>query len=449
MIERMAELTEYLPEAYVAPAVDFDVDEVAQWYESRAPETLPMVAAQTRDGPPPLVFRKRNVLLGAGGGPGVATVLRLAPGLVPGFEPSLATPHMANGSLHLFSLTRGPRRIGDAGHPVRIAEGDLDADGRRDLVIADLGDPLPTDEPVGRVLLARNLGDGRFALRPLLEGVGRVADVEVVDLDGDGDLDLAVAAFGWLRSGGIYVLTNEDPAALRFRKEQISPRPGAVSVVAVEDREPASSPGLAVAFAQQYEQVSMFRRGETGWEERVIYRAPHPNWGMDHLEAVDLDGDADTDFLLAHGDTLDDGVAFKPYHGVQWLENRDGRYVPHSIGALYGAHAAEAADLDGDGDLDVVASGFLPQVQLPVPRGRVRVDSVVWFEREGDAWIPWAVESNHPRHTGVTVVDLDEDGRLDVVAPINHAWDIEVQEEGPSLEVWFNRGPRSAGPRAR
>ena len=72
----------------------------------------------------------------------------------------------------------------------------------------------------------------------------------------------------------------------------------------------------------------------------------------------------------------------------------------------------------------------------------MRLDSVIWFERDGAAWIPWEIESGHPRHTGVTVVDLDDDGRLDVVVAVNRAWDVTPAETGPSLEVWFNRGRR-------
>jgi hypothetical protein len=189
--------------------------------------------------------------------------------------------------------------------------------------------------------------------------------------------------------------------------------------------------------------VSAFYPDDTGYAEHVLYRAPHSNWGVDNLEAVDLDGDSDTDFLLTHGDTLDDGVAFKPYHGIEWLENRGALgFRPHRIGTLYGAHRAEAADLDGDGDLDVVASGFLPQVPVPVPKTPMRVDSIIWFERTEDAWVPRSVEINHPRHTGMTLADLDHNGFPDIVAAINLAWDAKKIDEGPSLEIWLNRGPR-------
>ena len=439
-IEHMSFLVGYLPEQ---GGESFPVEEIVAWYEARAPESLPFEKALTRDEPGPLRFRRRSVLLGSPGGPGIATVERVEPSLLPSLAPQIAAPHMANGSLHLFSLERGPWWIGDAGHPARIRSGDVDGDGRIDLVVSDLGNPMPTDDPVGRVLVARNGGDGSFAVATILAQVGRVADAVPIDLDGDGDLDVAAGVFGWLRNGGAFVLHNETPprGSLRFRPEQVSRRAGAVAVVPFA--EPGRSLGFAVAFAQHHELVSAFQASAAGFEERVLWRAPHPNWGTSHLSAADLDGDSDLDFLLAHGDTLDDGVAFKPWHGVEWLENRGAEgFVDRRIGALYGAHAAEAADLDGDGDLDVVACGFLPQVELPVARGDARVDSVVWFERRGAEWIPWAIEINHPRHTGLAVVDLDGDGRLDVVTAINRAWDQTAVEEGPALEVWLNRGAR-------
>ena len=437
-IEHMAFLVDYLGwDRSELRDLDFDVDGFVAWFESRAPERLPMEHPITRDEPAPLLFERRSIWLGRDSGPGVATVGRVGR--------LLAVPNMARGSLHLLSWAKGPRLMGNAGHPARVAAGDIDGDGRDDLVIADLGDPMPTDDPTGRVLVALQLREDEFELRTLVDAIGRVADVRPLDLDLDGDLDLVVAAFGYLREGGVYVLRNESVGdELDFRLERVSDRAGAVAVVPVFDLQPGEGPGFVVAFAQEHEMVSIFLPGgATGYTERVLFRAPHPAWGTSHLAAADLDADGDLDFLLSNGDTLDDGVAFKPYHGVTWLENRgEARFEAHPIGRLYGAHAAEAGDLDGDGDLDIVASGFLPQVELPVSQAAIRLDSLVWFERKDDLWIPWEIESGHPRHTGVTLFDVDEDGHLDIVAAINRAWDVSPVETGPSLEVWFNRGPR-------
>jgi hypothetical protein len=444
-IEHMAFLTDYVPGASSGPEVAFSVEEIVAWYEARAPERLDVEMALASREPPPLRFRRRFAHLGPESGPGVGTVRRIEADLLGDGHPLVAAPNMMTGSVHLFSLFGGPHRIGTAAHPVRVVAGDLDRDGLEDLVISDLGDPMPTDEPVGRVLVARNAGGGSFELEAALEGVGRVADARPLDLDADGDLDIAVASFGWLRRGGIYVLRNETPRGgdLALRVEPVSDRAGAVSIVPTEGLWQGAGRGFAVAFAQQHEQISAFHPTREGYEERILYRAPHPNWGTSTIEPVDLDGDGDVDFLLAHGDTLDDGVAFKPYHGVEWLENLGaGEFRARRIGGLYGAHGVLAGDLDGDGDLDVVACGFLPQVQLPVPERGMRVDSLIWFERRAGDWIPWSIELDHPRHTGLSLVDLNADGRLDIVASVNRAWDIESIERGPSLEIWFNEGPR-------
>jgi hypothetical protein len=385
--------------------------------------------------------------MGKGSGPGVATVSRIdsdASG-----SQILAVPNMMTGSVHLFTLTGGPRHIGEAGHPARISSGDLDGDGDADLIISDLGEPMPTDKPVGRVIVGLATADGSYAFEVILEDVGRVADARAIDADDDGDLDIAVAAFGLLRRGGIHILYNEsEPGGpLSFRPQKVLARAGAVSLVPLPRSKTHGGTGFAVAFAQHHEMVSAFHFTTSGVEEEVLYRAPHPNWGISNLVAVDLDGDSDIDFVLSHGDTLDDGIPFKPYHGVQWLENDGGQFHSHPIGTLYGAHAAAAADLDGDGDLDVAATSFLPQVQLTVPGGATDVDSVVWFERTRDGWIPHSVEWGHPRHTGMTIADLNLDGRPDLVTATNFAWDVETRESGPSLEVWLNQGP--AGMRER
>jgi len=467
-IVAMRGLVQTLPPEWGGSPIGFSLREAVQWYEAKTPAVYALPRSITRSGPGPVRFRKRNVPLGVEGIPAVATVQRIEGGQFGGRDWALAAVDMLNGGVHLLSRTKGPSAIGSAGKPVRAIPGDLNGDGLTDLVVSDLGVLALSDEPAGRVLAALQSPDGSFSFVTVFDGVGRMADARPLDLDLDGDLDIVAASFGWRESGGIYLLYNESApkGPLKFRPQTVIARAGAVSVVPLPPRQPNAGPGFAVAFAQQYELVSAFYpvspgsaaksgasgkdeaakgnpASESGYEEIVLYRGPHPNWGMSNLDTVDLDGDGDLDFLLSHGDTFDDGFAFKPYQGVMWLENRGGDvYEAQRIGGLYGAHRAEAADFDGDGDLDVVAAGFLPQVPQPVPKGHMRVDSIIWFERAGAQWIPWSIEVNHPRHTGLTVLDFDGDGRPDIVAPINNAWEIEERTGGSEMEVWFNLGGR-------
>src|SRR5262249_60113884 len=88
--------------------------------------------------------------------------------------------------------------------------------------------------------------------------------------------------------------------------------------------------------------------------------------GAASVAAVDLDGDGDTDVLSAS--FLDDKVA--------WYEN-DGASVPtftlRTISTTAdGALSVAAADLDGDGDLDVLSASIFDS-------------KLAWYENHGPA----------------------------------------------------------------
>ena len=152
---------------------------------------------------------------------------------------------------------------------------------------------------------------------------------------------------------------------------------------------------------------------------------------------MDFDGDGDLDVLVTNGDMLDDFL-LKPYHGIRWLENKGGlRFLEHPLANLPGVHRALAADLDGDGDLDIVAGAYVRfKVGNGPPRSRPDLASLVWLEQEKPGqWKRHTLEQG-AHHLTLDVADYDKDGDMDIVVG-----DFAI-EGAPFVEVWENLGSK-------
>src|SRR5690606_7767620 len=208
--------------------------------------------------------------------------------------------------------------LADLVAPAHAQVVDLDGDGLLDVVVAEMGEMAPTGEPVGKVVLLLGEPDGSFLRRDLVEGLGRVTGVRAADLDGDGDMDLAVAVFGTNNIGAIFWMENRGGAMYR---QPLSPLAGALGMDAV-DLDGDGLLDLVTLVAQEHEMVLVFRNlGGGRFEQLELARAPHPMFGSTSLRPVDLDQDGDIDLLFTNGDAFDLQTDPKPYHGVQWLEN--------------------------------------------------------------------------------------------------------------------------------
>lgn len=454
-VEKMMELLDQrigYPEDEQTPAPpsalpdDVDINQLVRYFEERAPEQFPPPVTW----PPPepgrlnLVRRSCRPAFSAAPSPAVANV-RLVD-LVGDARLELIAMDMRHGLVLLgrpYEAETTLEVIGRVPHPAHAEVVDLDGDGRRDLVVADLGTFLPGDHDKGKVVWLRAVSGGKFKHIVIGTGLPRVADVQPVDLDGDRDLDLVVAAFGWRQTGAIYTLEQRgvENGVPHFTKRVIDPRPGAIHVPS-SDLDGDGRPDVVALIAQQYEMIiALLGRGPgRPPEERVIFRADHPNYGCSGIDLVDLDGDGDQDVVLANGDVLDDFL-LKPYHGIQWLENTGSfPWKMHRLASLNGVHIARAADLDGDGDQDLIAAAFVPTAARVPNAIEPPLASLVWLEQTSPRQFERrTLEERTCDHTTLDVGDYDRDGDIDVVVG-NFTMLITREDTIESwIDIWENQ----------
>ncbi len=419
-----------------------DLERVLRYYERAAPDKLPPPAPWPKADTGTFVKRAMNPS-DAPPIPAVANVRLLD---VDGDgKLELLAAEMRYGYVMMGKpYTSNPKLdvIAQLNNPSHVSMVDFDGDGIQDFLVADLGEFLPGDHTHGSVVLLHGTKEGRYE-QLALDGWPRVADVEAADFNGDGTLDLAVAAFGWRKVGNLTVLENHttDYTHPSFEARLIDPKPGAIHAIPV-DLNKDGKMDLVVVFAQQFEQVVAFMNNggpQVSFTPQVIYTGPHPNWGSSGIQVVDLDGDGDLDVLLTHGDTFDDTIV-KPYHGIQWLENKGSfPFVEHTLADLPGVSRAQAADLDGDGDLDIVAAAF---VAVGSDVDEASLPSLVWLEQtRPGVFVKHTLETGHPYHATLDLGDFDHDGDIDIVTG-NFVF---ASRPADWVEVWENRRINAPG----
>ncbi|MBD3369872.1 hypothetical protein GF402_05855 [Candidatus Fermentibacteria bacterium] len=282
--------------------------------------------------------------------------------------------------------------IDDLSGAVCVSTPDVDDDGDFDVVAVSY-----TQESVH---LWKNLG-GYWTEFILEEGFNGASSISYGDIDSDGDIDLVGSA---QYDNDVVWWENLDGSGSNWSKRTVdSDFSGASFAVASDVNGDGKTDVIGVSYWGN--QVCWWRNIDgsgNDWSENEIDSGFS---GSNSVCALDIDGDGDQD------------VAGASYYGdrVVWWENRNGLGTVWSEHSVYsgfnGADFVDGADMDGDGDIDLMAAASSD-------------DEVCWMENVDHTGTEWNIHSVTDDCNGATWVcaaDFDDNHNLDLAAAAANA----------------------------
>ncbi|HVU22474.1 MAG TPA: VCBS repeat-containing protein [Opitutus sp.] len=306
----------------------------------------------------------------------------------------------------------------DISAPAHVAAADLNGTGRLDVLVASMGQIMPNNDRIGAVVVLENLGDGRFGKRVLLDHVARVSDVRAANLTGhtDGRLDLVVGQFGYDQGETRWLENHGD---WQFAGHVVNTQSGCIHTP-VADFDGDGKLDFAALVSQEWEEVHLFRQTGSGeFRDAILWGSTNEDYGSSGLDVADVNGDGRPDLIYTNGDGFDYSVRGpRPWHGLQWLENTGGgHFAFHRVGNLPGAYGPCAADLNGDGLVDLLAVSCFADWSDPNA-----VSMMAWLN-DGRARFRPVVLAHQPTHLVTAAVgDLDGNGVPVIVTGGFHAF---------------------------
>jgi tetratricopeptide (TPR) repeat protein len=264
-----------------------------------------------------------------------------------------------------------------------VAVGDIDNDGDPDLFVTRWR----------RYALYRNRGDGRFEDVTAEAGLAGDRDwptsAAFADLDNDGDLDLYVCHYA--------VWNAEDPKLCRNEAKGVYESCDPRSVAAVPDHVFRNDGGRFIDVTAEAGIVDRDGRGLG-------------------VVAADLDDDGLVDLFVAN-----DGTANEYFHNLGGFRFEELALSSGLAGNANGGYQAGmgvgCGDLDGDGRVDLVVTNFAGE-------------STTFYQNLGGgmfadrtAAVGLAVPSRPMLGFGVALIDVNNDGRLDLLSANGHVND--------------------------
>jgi cytochrome c2 len=281
------------------------------------------------------------------------------------------------------------------------------ADGSNNGVFTCIGVLPPKDKNKGKVI-QYNLDKKTNDTVTIGDSLPRPVQTVAADFNKDGLMDYVVCGFGH-EYGGVYLLTQQPNH--QFKKTMVRDVPGGEQLI-TGDFNNDGYPDVMCLFAQADEGIWMFLNDHKGgFIAKNIMHFP-AIYGSSSFQLVDFNHDGKPDILYTCGDNSDFSTVLKPYHGIYIFTNQGNwnfkqTYFYHADGAS----KAIAADFDHDGDLDIAAISFFPDLKYHPTEGFLYLEQTT----PGKFIVHEVPVNNYGRWLTMDIGDVYHNGNLDII----------------------------------
>ena len=289
------------------------------------------------------------------------------------------------------------------------------------IYVLDMGTRIASDNPGGSLTKVKAIKDfGTPKAELVLSQLMRPVHFEVTDFNRDGKDDFVVSEYGNLLGAlNVYISSSRGYDRVTLLEED-----GAIRCELIDLNHDGHLDVLALMGNAKEGIDQYINDGNGGFvKERLLEF--DASYGSTHFTALDWNQNGKQELLYSNGDNGDYLPLMKPYHGIRLYVDNGRDYEEKFFIPMNGVYQTEAADLDLDGDMDIVAVSFHPDHQNDMK------ESFQVFINDGeDNFSAFTItEYDQSRWMRFLLEDIDSDGDQDIILTAMNIKTPEISNE--------------------